>query len=373
MPKGVPNTHGMLCSNQESLAAIWPFVNGERPVLVDWLPWSHTFGGNHNFNLVLRNGGSLYIDAGRPAPGLFDTTLRNVTDVQPNIYLNVPLGYGLLVEALEDDAGAAEAFFERLRLLMYAAAALPVPTWSRLQALAHLHTGGPVPMTTSWGATETAPLALSAHFTQEGPKSIGVPVPGIEVKLAPVDDRLELRVRGPNVAAGYVGDAAASSSAFDGDGFYCTGDAGYLVDPSRPELGVVFDGRIGENFKLSSGTWVNVGAVRVAAVGAAGGLLQDAVVTGEGRDSVGLLVWASASGRELGDQLVGRLREVLGSGGGSAAAVSRVLLLEEPPSIDGDEITDKGYINQRAVLRRRSDEVERLYRAAESGGGVVLL
>lgn len=203
-PKGVPNTHRMICSNQQALSRIWPFTSQEPPIIVDWLPWSHTFGGNHNFHLVLRSGGTLYIDAGKPAPGLFETTLRNVTDVSPTIYLNVPLGFALLVDALEADPRAASAFFRRLRLIMYAAAALPQDTWDRLTALARRYATGQVELTTSWGATETAPAATSAHFPLNGPGTIGIPLPGTEVKLCPVNDRLELRVRGPNVAPGYL-------------------------------------------------------------------------------------------------------------------------------------------------------------------------
>lgn len=369
-PKGVPNTHRMICSNQQALAQIWPFINHEPPVLIDWLPWSHTFGGNHNFHLALRGGGTLYIDGGKPAPGAFETSLRNIVDVSPTIYANVPLGFALLVEALENDPEAAAAFFRRLRLIMYAAAALPRDTWDRVVALSRRFSSGGVALTTSWGATETAPAATSAHFPLDGPGTIGVPLPGTEIKLAPVNEKLELRVRGPNVAPGYLRDpnhASTPEGAFDEEGFYRTGDAGRLADPADPSRGLVFDGRIKENFKLANGTWVHTGAVRLAALHATAPLVQDVVVTGEGRDQIGLLAWPTAAGKALGERLAEELRRRLreaqsGEPDTASHTIRRLMLLNDPPSIDAGEITDKGYVNQRAVLNRRSTLVESLYR-----------
>lgn len=377
-PKGVPNTHRMLCSNQKALGLVWPFVRDEPPVLVDWLPWSHTFGGNHNFHLVLRAGGTLYIDAGRPAPDLFETTLRNVVDVSPTIYLNVPVGHARLVEALEADADAAHAFFRRLRLIMYAAAALPQDTWDRLTALAQRFAPGEVALTTSWGATETAPVATTAHFPLDAPGTIGVPIPGSEVKLAPTDGRLELRVRGPNVASGYLTGPLETSQpegSFDDEGFYRTGDAGRLVDRGDPSRGIIFDGRIKENFKLATGTWVHTAAVRMAVLQAAAPLVQDVVVTGEGRNEIGVLVWPTPTGEALGDGLATELRRRLGDTGSTDASstshnIRRLLVLSEPPSIDAGEITDKGYINQRAVLARRAALVEALHDDTRPTAGV---
>lgn len=380
-PKGVPNTHRMLCSNQRAIAQVWPFVRHEPPVLVDWLPWSHTFGGNHNVNLVLSSGGTLYIDAGKPVPALFDTSLRNIVDVSPTVYLNVPAGYALLADALEADPDAARAFFRRLRLMMYAAAALPQHTWDRLKALAERFASVEPVLTTSWGATETAPAATSAHFPLEGAGTIGVPLPGTEIKLVPVDGRLELRVRGPNVAPGYLtrpmgpsGLGASIEQSVDEDGFYRTGDAGRLVDPTDPSRGIAFDGRIGENFKLANGTWVHTAAVRLAALDATAPLVSDVVVTGEGRDDVGILAWPTPAGTALGDGLVAelcrRLRDAQADmPATSSQTIRRVLLLVEPPSIDAGEITDKGYVNQRAVLGRRWASIEALYHAPTSDRG----
>lgn len=368
-PKGVPNTHRMICSNQQALSLIWPFTSHEPPVLVDWLPWSHTFGGNHNFHLVLRSGGTLFIDAGKPAPGLFETSLRNVVDVSPTIYLNVPLGFALLVDALEADPQAASAFFRRLRIIMYAAAALPQDTWDRLTALVRRFAPGDVALTTSWGATETAPAATSAHFPLGTPGTIGIPLPGTEIKLAPVNDRLELRVRGPNIASGYLTGPLETSridGSCDEDGFYRTGDAGRLADPTDPSKGIVFDGRIKENFKLATGTWVHTAAVRMAALQATAPLVQDVVVTGEGRDQIGILAWPAPAGKALGDRLAAelcrRLEKAQSAGTNTAShTIRRLLLLTEPPSIDAGEITDKGYINQRAVLKRRAALVNALH------------
>ncbi len=369
-PKGVPNTHRMICSNQQALALVWPFTGQEPPVLVDWLPWSHTFGGNHNFHLALRSGGTLFIDAGKPAPGLFETSLRNVVDVSPTIYLNVPLGFSLLVDALEADPDAASAFFRRLRLIMYAAAALPKDTWDRLTALARRFAPNDVALTTSWGATETAPASTSAHFSLDAPGTIGVPLPGTEVKLAPVDDRLELRVRGPNVAPGYL-TGPFETSEVDKDGFYRTGDAGRLADRTDPSRGVVFDGRIKENFKLANGTWVHTAAVRMTALQVTAPLVWDVVVTGEGRDQAGILAWPTPAGKALGDglaeELCRRLREAQSAGPDTSShTIRRLLLLTEPPSIDAGEITDKGYVNQRAVLERRSALVDALHQGSAS-------
>ncbi len=376
-PKGVPNTHRMICSNQQALSLIWPFTRHEPPVLVDWLPWSHTFGGNHNFHLVLRSGGTLYIDGGKPTPDLFETTLRNVVDVSPTIYLNVPVGFARLVEALGADADAARAFFRRLRLVMYAAAALPQDTWDRLTALAQRFAPHEVALTTSWGATETAPAATSAHFALDAPGTIGVPLPGTEVKLAPTNDRLELRVRGPNVASGYVTgplEIERPEGSFDEHGFYRTGDAGRLADPDDPSKGIVFDGRIKENFKLATGAWVHTAAVRMAALQATAPLVQDVVVAGEGRDELALLVWPTPTGAALGEELAPQLRRRLTAAQPAAAASShrprRLLVLTEPPSIDAGEITDKGYINQRAVLVRRAALVDALF--DDPAVGVVL-
>jgi feruloyl-CoA synthase len=389
MPKGVLNTHGMLVANQQSLAQIWPFTADTPPVLVDWLPWNHTFGGNHNFNLILKRGGTMYIDAGRPAPPLMPTTVRNLTEIAPTIYFNVPAGYGALLPFLERDAELRARFFERLDLIFYAAAALPQDLWTRLEAVARSERGEPVMMTSSWGLTETSPLATAAHFPIDRAGVIGVPVPGVEIKLTPVEGKLEMRVKGPNVTAGYLGQPELTEKAFDEDGWYRTGDAGKLEDPEDPNKGLVFDGRVVEDFKLMTGTFVSVGNLRIAALAAASPLLMDAVVCGHDRDYVGLLAWPNlGAARELAGlpdaepeelvrspKLAAFLRERFAAynraNPASSTRVERVTLLAEPPSLDANEITDKGYVNQRAALERRAVHVAALF--AERPGTEVVV
>lgn len=366
LPKGVINTHRMLTSNQQAIAQIWPFLQKTPPVLLDWLPWNHTFGGNHNFNMVLRQGGRLHIDDGKPAPGLVEKTVANLGDVSPTMYFNVPAGYAMLIPHLEKDAELSERFFRNLQMIFYAGAALPPDLWARLEALSIRTLGKRVIMTSSWGSTETAPLATAAHFPIERAGVIGVPVPGVQLKFVPSGSKLEIRVKGPNVTPGYIGNAEQTQKAFDAEGFYCIGDAARLADESEPARGVVFDGRIAEDFKLTTGTWVHVGGVRVAALAACSPLLQDAVVTGQDRSFIGLLAWPSAAakdlaGEELRRQVAEKLSAYNAAQGGSSFKVKRVLLLSEPPSIDANEITDKGYINQRATLERRHADVMHLY------------
>jgi feruloyl-CoA synthase len=261
-PKAVITTHRMLCANQQAIGQVWPFLADEPPVIVDWLPWSHTFGGSHNVNLVLVNGGTLYVDNGRPAPPLLDRTLANIADVQPTMLFNVPVGWSLLLPRLAADPDLARAFFARLKVLFFAAAALPQPVWDGLRALAARYAEQPVAVTTSWGATETAPAATSAHFPSDRSDCIGVPLPGVEIKLAPAGDKREIRVRGANVTPGYLGRPDLTAAAFDEEGFYRTGDAVELIDNADPAKGLRFAGRIAEDFKLDTGSWVNVAAVK---------------------------------------------------------------------------------------------------------------
>jgi feruloyl-CoA synthase len=381
MPKGVINTQRMLCANQQAIAQVWPFLAERPPVIVDWLPWNHTFGGNHNFNMVLRNGGSLYIDEGKPAPGLIDKTIANLREVSPTLYFNVPRGFDVLIPYFEADAALLDTFFARLDLIFFAGSALPQPLWERLEKLSVAAKGMRVRLVSAWGSTETSPLVTSVHFAIDRANIIGLPAPGSELKLVPNGGKLEMRVRGPNVTPGYWQDAALTRSVFDEEGFYRIGDAGKLADPADPVKGVVFDGRIAEDFKLMSGTWVHVGTLRIAALAAAAPVLQDAVVTGHDREEVGLLAFANPAGclslcpdvpkdaplaRLIGEAPVrAHLRRGLArhnaANPGSSTRISRVLLLATPPSIDANEITDKGYINQRAVLDCRADEVARLY------------
>jgi feruloyl-CoA synthase len=355
VPKGVVNTHGMLCANQEQARAVWPFTRTEALVLVDWLPWSHTFGGNHNFNAVLWSGGTLHVDGGRPVPGQIDTTVANLRDVAPTAYFNVPAGYAALLPHLEEDAELVDRLRSRLRFAMYAAAALPADVWDRWVTVL----GPDIPLTTAWGSTETAPLATTSHFPMAGPGCIGVPVPGVELKLVPSGRKLELRVKGPNVMPGYLGEPELSAAAFDDEGFYAMGDAGRFLDPDEPARGIVFDGRIAEDFKLMTGTWVSVGNLRTQLVNQGGGAIQDVVIAGQDRDELGTLVWLSSSGDI--DALRTAIEKHNADHPESSARIGRAVVLAEPPSIDGGEITDKGYINQRATLDRRADDVARLY------------
>jgi feruloyl-CoA synthase len=364
----------MLCTNQEMLRRIWPFVAAEPPVMLDWLPWSHTFGGNHNAGLALANGGSLYVDDGRPGPGLVERTVRNLAEVRPNVYFNVPAGYASLLPHLERDRGFAEAFFSRMRFVFFAAAALPQQIWDGIAGVAE-SVGADATMTTSWGCTETAPAATSAYFASGRSDCIGVPVPGVSIKLAPVGPKLEIRVKGPSVTPGYFNDPGRTREAFDQDGYYRTGDAVRMVDDADPEKGLVFDGRISEDFKLSTGTWVSTGTLRSALLSAVGGLLADAVLTGHDTPYVGALVWLNPAKAEApaGSEeplarsaavraaLATALRRLNGAGTTASRTVARVLVLEEPASLADGEITDKGYINQRAVLDRRDDLVRLLH------------
>jgi len=380
-PKGVVNTQRMLCANQQQLLQIWPFSAYSPPVVVDWLPWSHTFGGNHNFNFVLRAGGTLYIDAGRPVAGLIERTVANLKEIAPTIYFNVPRGYDLLVGALRADADLRQRFFSRLQLMFYAAAALPEHLWEALEQLALEATGGPIVLVSSWGSTETAPLATACHFRAARAGNIGLPVPGCELKLVPGADKLEVRVRGPQVMPGYWNEPMLSAQAFDEEGFYRIGDRVRFVDERHPQGGLYFDGRIAEDFKLTTGTWVNVGGLRVKALAALAPLVQDLVVAGHGRDHVAFLMFphlancrrlcgesaAAATAAQIlaSEAVTGPVRAGLErlrrEGVGSSTHASRALFLEEPPSLDAGEITDKGYINQRAVLERRAAAVEALY------------
>jgi feruloyl-CoA synthase len=380
-PKGVINTHRMLTSNQQMIRQCWPFLDNEAPIIVDWLPWNHTFGGNHNFNMVLANGGSLYVDEGKPAPGLIEKSVANLREIAPNLYFNVPRGFDVLLPYLEKDEALARHFFSQLKLVFYAGAALPQNLWDRLERKADA-LGKRVAMVSSWGSTETAPMVTSVHFPIDRAGVIGIPAPGCELLMQPNGEKLEMRVRGPNVTPGYFKRPELTAAAFDAEGFYKIGDAGRLADPADPSRGVVFDGRIAENFKLNSGTWVHVGTLRVRAIAALAPVAQDVVVTGHDREDVGLLIFANPAGcaslcpdraketplsalledERVRSRVQEGLRALAAEAPGSSTHAARALLLAEPPSIDANEITDKGYINQSAVLARRSAAVASLYR-----------
>jgi feruloyl-CoA synthase len=381
-PKGVPNTHAMLCANQQMITQLWPFLRDEfePPILVDWLPWSHTFGGNHNFNMVLAHAGTLFVDDGRPLT--IDASILNLKALPPTLYFNVPAGFAVLVPRLENDAELAKIFFSRLRVMFYAAAALPPDLWKRLVFLAKHHAPHEVFMTTAWGSTETSPLATSAHFPLEAAGNIGLPAPGVTLKLVPNGNKLEVRVKGPNVMTEYLDEPELTAQAFDDEKFYKIGDAVKFVDPEDPSAGLLFDGRVAEDFKLSSGTWVSVTNVRTGLVALAGGVLSDVVVCGQDRDYVAVLAWPSVPGcralageRSLTDLSVSKIvrdhvREIVmrwnEANPGGSTRVERIVLLGDAPDIDAGEITDKGYTNQRATIDRRADVVRDLFSATPS-------
>lgn len=366
-PKGVINTQRMMTANQRQSLHVWPFLGAAPPIVVDWLPWNHTFGGNYNFNLVLSNGGTMYIDAGKPVPALFSESLRNLKEIQPSVYFNVPKGFDLLVPHLEEDADFRKSFFSSCKFIFYAGAALAQNTWDRIQRLARLETGANVMLVSAWGATETAPLCAAVHFEIDRAGVVGLPVPGCEIKLLPTAGKLEARVRGPNITPGYFNSPALTSAAFDEEGFYRIGDALKFLDPNEPKKGLVFDGRVAEDFKLRTGTWVHVGALRVQLIAACDPFVQDAVITGHDRDEIGALLFLhpSSESLELGEmhqQIAQRLaRFNAASGSGSSLRIARVLVQSVPPRPDAGEITDKGYLNQRQILTLRCAEVDRLH------------
>ncbi|ADG11513.1 AMP-dependent synthetase [Caulobacter segnis] len=381
-PKAVVNTQRMMVSNVQALGQVWPFLQNRPPVLVDWLPWNHTFGGNFCFNLVLWHGGALHIDNGKPTPAGIGQTVAALRASPPTAYFNVPAGFDALLPVLEKDHGFAERFFERLDILFNAGAGLPASIRERLEAVSIRACGRSTPILGAWGSTETAPCSTILYFHTPHASNLGVPLPGTEIKLTPTDDRAELRVRGPNVTPGYWRAPAATAAMFDEEGFYRSGDAGRLVEPMVPEAGILFGGRLAENFKLLSGTWVNAGEVRLAAVAATAPLVSDVVVAGEGRHEIGLLVFANeeACRRHLADALGEEpydgpaaehplIRQLIAAGlgemnawrSGSSTRVARFAIMADPPSAAEGEITEKGYLNQRVVLRRRAELVEQLY------------
>lgn len=375
LPKGVRTSHRMMCTNQAQIAASLPFLRERPPVLVDWLPWNHVFGGSHNFNLVLANGGALYIDGGKPVPALIGKTIENNRLKQGTISFNVPVGFAALRDAMMEDRAFARAFFEDLDMLFYAGASLPQDVWADLEGLAR-EVRGELPLfTSSWGLTETAPAALLQHEPTERSGVVGVPLPGVDVKLLPVEDRFEVRVKGPSIFEGYLGDPEKTAEAFDAEGYFRTGDAMAFVDPSDMNQGLRFDGRIGEDFKLMTGTWVRAGTLRLKVLEALKGLAQDVVLVGEGRDEVGALIVPTQACREGASDADGALiteegfEALRGWSGGSAGRIGRVLVLAEPPSMAEGEITAKGNLNFAKIKARRAELVERLY---QGGPGVVM-
>jgi feruloyl-CoA synthase len=380
-PKGVINTQLMLCANQAMIRAGFAFLADEPPVLVDWPPWNHTFGGNHDFGMVLDNGGSFYIDEGRPLPGAIEATVRNLRDVAPTIYLNVPKGYEMLLPYLRSDAELRARFFSRLKALFYAGASLAQHVRNELEELAVATTGERIIFLASLGSTETAPLALALTWESGHAANIGLPAPGVELKLVPSGGKLEARLRGPNITPGYWRAPELTAAAFDEEGYYKLGDALKFEDPGDPGKGLLFDGRIAEDFKLATGTWVSVGSLRASFIAHFAPLVRDVVFAGADRDEVAALVFAdleackklatglppnAATEMLLADPNVSAafsrlLDGFVAASTGSSNRVPRLMLMAEPPSLDIGEMTDKGSINQRAVLARRAALVEELY------------
>jgi feruloyl-CoA synthase len=380
-PKGVINTQLMLCANQAMIRCGLAFFGDEPPVIVDWLPWNHTFGGNHNFNLVLHNGGSLYIDDGKPLPGAIDATVRNLRDIAPTIYFNVPKGFEMLLPHLTADRALREKFFSRLKVMFYAGASLSQHVADALQRLAVETTGERVMFLASLGSTETAPAAVACCWESERTGNIGLPLPGVELKLVPRDGKLEARLKGVNITPGYYKAPQLTADAFDDEGFYKIGDAVKFADPADPSKGLLFDGRLAEDFKLATGTWVSVGPLRAAFIAHFAPLVRDVVLAGADRDDITALVFPDADACRklapdlaadsavailLADQRVraefARLLDtLLQASSGTSSRICRAILLAELPSLDIGEMTDKGSINQRAVLANRAALVEDLY------------
>lgn len=374
-PKAVINTNRMMCAMGAMISDCYRFLRDEPPVVLDWAPWNHTAAGNKVFMLVLCHGGSYYIDDGRPVPGKFDETLRNLREIACNWYFNVPIGYDMLVEALEKDRALAETFFSQLGMLFYAGAGMAQHTWDRLSALGREITGREVLLATGLGATETAPFALACTEIQKRAGNIGVPARGLTLKLVPTGDKLEARLKGPTIMPGYLGDPVKSAEAFDDEGFYCLGDALRPAEPDDLTKGFFFDGRVAENFKLSTGTWVAVGAVRVALVDAMGGLVRDAVIVGENQSELGALLLLSdrakaLDGAEIGAALEAALTKAASAATGSASRVTRAMILHSAPNFDRGEITEKGSLNQRALRTNYAHLADELY--ADHSGGHIL-
>ncbi|MFM2057991.1 MAG: hypothetical protein RLY71_2376 [Pseudomonadota bacterium] len=400
LPKAVVNTNRMICANQQMIRQCLSFLVDEPPVLVDWLPWNHTFGGNHNVGITLYNGGTLYIDDGKPTPKGMAETLRNLREIAPTIYFNVPKGFEEIARAMDSDLQLRKTLFSRVKAFMFAGAGLSQAVWDKLEAQAEAEVGERIRIITGLGMTETAPSCTFAVGTDVRSGWIGLPVPGVEVKLVPdtsdpLYGKTEIRFRGPNVMPAYWRAPEQTSDAFDEEGFYCTGDAVKFIDPAHPTRGLLFDGRTAEDFKLSTGTFVSVGPLRGKVILAGHPCVQDVVVTGLNRDEIGLLIFprvdecrklAAADGLEADELPVPELMhlpvvraffqdladQLWRAGSGSANRPARMHVLAEPPSIDLGEVTDKGSINQRAVLTHRAPLVEALYEGVESDPFLIL-
>ena len=413
-PKGVINTQRMLTSNQRQIVHALPFLGDAPPVLLDWPPWNHTFGGNHDFYCMLYHGGTLYIDDGKPLPGLIEKTVANLKEIAPTVYLNVPKGYEALLPFFEADQQLRENFFGKVKLLFYAGAGLSQHVWDELDRLSVETCGERIPMITSLGATETAPAVLFANWVMQSAGNVGLPIPGQEIKLVPTDAtadaKLEMRVRGPNITPGYWKNPVLTAAAFDEEGFYLMGDALKFADPDDPAKGLMFDGRVAEDFKLATGTWVSVGALRAGLIAAGAPHVQDVVITGHDCDDIGALIFpaveaccklaaagpaAGVTGGITGGLIGGNssaaaltlpqltanaavraafqatLDQLARVSTGSASFAARALLMEELPSLDAGEATDKGSLSQRMILKHRAALVDELYLASPTARTLV--
>ena len=381
MPKGVINTQRMLCVNMQQADQVRPAEYGKNIVL-DWLPWNHTMGGNHSFNGIFWNGGTMYIDEGKPVPTLFQTTVKNLKEISPTYYGSVPAGLAMLLENLKLDKDLRKSFFKNLVFIAYGGASLPPEVWFGIRDLAKETTGNDLQLICGWGATETAPLATSTYFKLDKPGNIGLPVPGMEIKMVPIGNKMELRLKGPNVTPGYLKRKDLTEKAFDEEGFYLIGDAGRLVDPEDPSKGIDFDGRVVENFKLLTGTWVDVGSLRLAVVNSCAPYFQDGIVTGHDKDYIGFLAWPNieACKNFIGEdvslekllrhsKLIEEIKNKINlhnkSFPGSSTKIKKIILMDKPPSFDDNEITDKGYVNQSSALSSRFELVEKIYSDSE--------
>ncbi|MGJ5176860.1 feruloyl-CoA synthase [Bradyrhizobium oligotrophicum] len=381
-PKAVINTQRMICANQVMIRETLAFLKDEPPVIVDWLPWNHTFGGNHNIGLTLFNGGSMYLDQGKPVPGGIEETVRNLREISPTVYFNVPKGYESLLPYFREDPNLRKTFFRRLHAMFFSGAALAPHVWNELDELSVSETGYRVPMLTGLGSTETAPFFMSVNPRTSRSGHVGLPVPGNEAKLVPNNGKLEVRAKGPNVTPGYWRLPEVSAAAFDDEGYYKMGDALKPVDPADFNAGFDFDGRVAEDFKLASGTWVSVGPLRARFVAACAPLARDVIIAGINRDEIAAIVVLDLDGCRLinatlpfddlavtaADPLIRdafrtRFAKFLGTATGSSTRITRAVLLGVPLSIYKGEVTDKGSINQRAVLENRKDLIERIYAA----------